>query len=36
MDPRPKTRAYKFYNHGPAIPSGGLILATTCLNYRTT
>lgn len=37
MDPRPKTRAYRFYNKGGSIPAGsGVTLAATCLNYRTT
>jgi hypothetical protein len=37
MDPRPKTRAYRFFNQdNAASPAGGVILAATCLNYRTT
>jgi hypothetical protein len=33
MDPRPKTRAYRFLNTGSADT---VVLAATCLNYRTT
>lgn len=37
MDPRPKTRAYRFFNQdNVSQPAGAVKLAATCLNYRTT